>query len=110
MTTNFPTAPPAYGLEGPSADSTVEKSLSASHTEILTLPFVRLANPKARREAITSRQWLLSSIGRATSHAGQTTITITGQHAYFHAAREALMRVSSLLHAWGIKAAEQLHL
>ena len=38
MTTDFPTAPPAYGLEGPSADSTVEKSHSASHIEILTLP------------------------------------------------------------------------
>jgi hypothetical protein len=38
MTTDFPTAPPAYGLEGPSAGSTVEKSPSASHTEIQTLP------------------------------------------------------------------------
>jgi hypothetical protein len=38
MTTDFPTAPPAYGLEGPSAGRTVEKPLSASHTEILTLP------------------------------------------------------------------------
>ena len=72
--------------------------------------FVRLANPKARREAITSRPWLLSSVGRATSHAGQTTITITGQHAYFDAAREALVRVSRLLHAWVVKAAEQLRL
>ena len=38
MTTDFPTAPPAYGLEGPSAGSTVEKSQPASHTEFLTLP------------------------------------------------------------------------
>ena len=38
MTTGFPTAPPAYGLEGPSGDVTVEKSLHPSHTEILTLP------------------------------------------------------------------------
>lgn len=38
MTTDFPTAPPAYGLEGPSAASTVEKSQPASHTEFLTLP------------------------------------------------------------------------
>ena len=72
--------------------------------------FVRLANPKARREAITSRPWLLSSVGRATSHAGQTTITITGQHAYFNAAREALIHVSSLLHAWSAMVAEQLRL
>ncbi len=38
MTADFPTAPPAYGLEGPSAGGTVEKSLPASHTEIQTLP------------------------------------------------------------------------
>jgi len=39
MTADFPTAPPAYGLKGPSAGSTVEKSLPASHTEIRTLPY-----------------------------------------------------------------------
>ncbi|MDR1995348.1 IS3 family transposase [Azonexus sp.] len=38
MTTDFPTAPSAYGLNGPSAHVTVEKSQHASHTEILTLP------------------------------------------------------------------------
>ena len=38
MTTDFPTAPSAYGLNGPSAAVTVEKSPHASHTEILTLP------------------------------------------------------------------------
>ncbi len=37
MITDFPTAPLAPGLRGASG-STVEKSLSASHTEILTLP------------------------------------------------------------------------
>ena len=36
--------------------------------------FVRLANPQARREAITSRPWLMSSVGRRTEHAGQTTL------------------------------------
>ena len=36
MTTDFPTAPSAYGLNGPSAAATVEKSIHASHTEILT--------------------------------------------------------------------------
>ncbi len=39
MATTFPTAPPAYGLYGPSAAVTVEKSLHASHTEILTPPY-----------------------------------------------------------------------
>ena len=38
--------------------------------------FVRLANPEARLEAITSRPWLMSSVGRRTEHAGQTTITL----------------------------------
>jgi len=69
--------------------------------------FVRLANPEARREAITSRPWLMSSIGRKTEHAGQTTITLTGLHAHFGKAKEALMRVSALLHAWAARAAEQ---
>jgi len=38
MPSDFPTALPAYGLEGPSAGRTVEKSLPASHTEFLTPP------------------------------------------------------------------------
>ena len=38
MTSDFPTAPSAYGLNGPSATVTVEKSILASHTEILTAP------------------------------------------------------------------------
>ena len=62
--------------------------------------FVRLANPEARREAITSRPWLMSSVGRRTEHAGQTTITLTGLHAHFEKARAALMRVSALLQGW----------
>lgn len=35
MIADFPTAPSAYGLNGPSAAVTVEKSIQASHTEIL---------------------------------------------------------------------------
>lgn len=71
--------------------------------------FVRLANPEARREAMTSRPWLMSSVGRKTEHAGQTTITLTGLHAHFGKARDALMRVSALLKAWTDRAAEQLN-
>ena len=71
--------------------------------------FVRLANPEARREAITSRPWLMSSVGRKTEHAGQTTITLTGLHAHFEKARAALMRVSTLLQGWVAQAAEQLN-
>jgi hypothetical protein len=57
--------------------------------------FVRLAKPEARLEAITSRPWLMSSVGRRTEHAGQTTITLTGQHAYFDKARQLLTHISS---------------
>lgn len=70
--------------------------------------FVRLANPDARREAITSRPWLMSSVGRRTEHAGQTTITLTGLHAHFGKAKEALTRVSAWLQALASRAAEQL--
>ena len=72
--------------------------------------FVRLASPEARREAITSRPWLMSSVGRRTEHAGQTTITLTGLHAHFGKARQALMRISSQLQAWVSEAAEQLNI
>jgi hypothetical protein len=72
--------------------------------------FVRLVSPKARREAITSRPWLMSSVGRRTEHAGQTTITLTGLHAHFSKAKEALMRVSALLQAWAARAAEQFNI
>ena len=70
--------------------------------------FVRLAYPHARREAITSRPWLMSSVGRRTEHAGQTTITLTGLHAHFDKARAALMRVSVMLQGWVVQVAEQL--
>jgi Transposase DDE domain group 1 len=71
--------------------------------------FVRLANPQARREAITSRPWLMSSVGRRTEHAGQTTITLSGLHAHFGKAKAALMRVSAQLQAWTTHAAEQFN-
>ena len=70
--------------------------------------FVRLASPEARREAITSRPWLMSSVGRRTEHAGQTTITLSGLHAHFDKARQLLMQVSARLQAWAKNAAEQL--
>ncbi len=51
----------------------------------------------------------MSSIGRKTEHAGQTTITLTGLHAHFGKAKQALMRVSALLKLWTARAAEQLN-
>ena len=72
--------------------------------------FVRLANPAARREAITSRPWLMSSVGPKTEHAGQTTITLTDLHPEFAKACNALTRVSTMLPDWAARAAEQLNL
>ncbi len=42
--------------------------------------YVRLAHPKTRLEAITSRPKLLSAVGRMTSHAGQKKILLTITH------------------------------
>jgi hypothetical protein len=43
--------------------------------------YVRLAHPKARREAITSRPLLLSGVARLTQHAGQSRLLATLTHA-----------------------------
>jgi hypothetical protein len=43
--------------------------------------YVRLANPKARLEAITSRPLLLSAVGHLTHHAGQSRLLLTLTHA-----------------------------
>lgn len=42
--------------------------------------YVRLAHPKARREAITSRPLLLSGVARLTEHAGQSRLLLTLTH------------------------------
>ncbi len=49
--------------------------------------YCRAAKPEARMEAITSRALLLAGVGRATQHAGQTTLYLTPMHA----ARKTLM-------------------
>ena len=56
--------------------------------------FVRLADPVHHREAITSRPLLLQAIGRQTSHAGRTTVTITSSHGEHARARAALTRIA----------------
>ena len=43
--------------------------------------YVRLAHPKTRLEAITSRPMLLSGIARLTQHAGQSRLLLTLSHA-----------------------------
>lgn len=57
--------------------------------------FVRLADPDHHREAITSRPLLLQAIGRQTSHAGRTTVTITSPHGKHRQARRALARIAA---------------
>ena len=42
--------------------------------------YVRLAHPKSRLEAITSRPKLLSAVGRMSSHAGQQKLLLTITH------------------------------
>ena len=42
--------------------------------------YVRLAHPKTRLEAITSRPKLLSAVGRMTSHGGQKKLLLTITH------------------------------
>jgi len=42
--------------------------------------YCRAAHPTARMEAITSRPLLLAGVGRAVSHAGQTTLHLTPLH------------------------------
>jgi hypothetical protein len=69
--------------------------------------FVRLADPNHHREAITSRPLLLQAIGRRTSHAGRTTVTITSSHGEHHRARKALTRIAGFF-ATLRKTAEQL--
>jgi len=43
--------------------------------------YSRLAYPESRREAITSRPFLLAGIGRSIQHAGQTFLYLTPIHA-----------------------------
>jgi hypothetical protein len=68
--------------------------------------FVRLANPDARLEAITSRPFLLSGVARKTEHAGQKHLKITPLHGKNKKASDMLTRVSALLQEWK-KTAEQ---
>lgn len=70
--------------------------------------FVRLANPKARLEAITSRPFLLSGVARKTRHAGQQYLVIAHAHRYAHLAQTMLIRVSRMLQEWATATAEQL--
>lgn len=68
--------------------------------------FVRLAAGK-HREAITSRPLLLYGVARQTNHAGQTTLTISNNHAKSSAVRTVLQELNKFLKYLKINA-EQL--
>lgn len=55
--------------------------------------YVRLAHPKTRLEAITSRPKLLSAVGRMTSHAGQQKILLTLTHEAAHQIKTLVINV-----------------
>ena len=57
--------------------------------------YCRAAKPEARMEAITSRALLLAAVGRATKHAGQTTLYLTPMHA----AKATLMHLIAIIRA-----------
>ena len=69
--------------------------------------FVRLGNPKARLEAITSRPFLLSAVARQTTHGGAQHLTITSQHAQANKAQSMLAAIHALINQFKV-AAEQL--
>jgi hypothetical protein len=56
--------------------------------------FVRLCNPKARLEAITSRPFLLSAVARQTNHSGAQHLTISPQHAQADKAKLLLANIT----------------
>lgn len=73
--------------------------------------FVQLADSDSdqRREAITSRPFLLYGIGRMTKHAGQTTITITPNHGKHEHAKSMQARARAVIN-WIKQYAQQLNI
>jgi hypothetical protein len=59
--------------------------------------FMRLAEPRFHREAITSRPLFLSAIATRTRHARQTTLRVTSPHADAQPAAKALAAVAAFL-------------
>ena len=55
--------------------------------------YVRLAHPKTRLEAVTSRPLLLSGVARLTQHAGQSRLLITLVHEADHWIKEMIANV-----------------
>lgn len=60
--------------------------------------YVRLAHPKARLEAITSRPLLLAAVGRITEHGGQTRVLLSVTHAAVAQVKALVANVRAGLH------------
>ena len=69
--------------------------------------FVRLVIPERHAEAITSRPLLLYSVGKQTSHAGQTKLTLTNMHRDWEQVKATLIQVTAFFR-WIRSSAEQL--
>lgn len=57
--------------------------------------YARLINPEKHHEAITSRPLMLQSVGRKTTHAGQTTVTVTSTHAKISVVMAAMQELTT---------------
>ena len=69
--------------------------------------YARLVNPDKHHEAITSRPLMLQSIGRKTTHAGQTTVTVTSTHAKASVIQAAMQELTTFFKELS-RTAEQL--
>lgn len=56
--------------------------------------YTRLLNPDKRHEAITSRPLMLQSVGRKTTHAGQTIVTVTSSHGKASGVQRAMQELA----------------
>lgn len=59
--------------------------------------YCRAAHPSARMEAITSRPLLLAAVGKAASHAGQTTLYLTPLHGKANALKALITNIGAAL-------------
>lgn len=65
--------------------------------------YCRAAHPGARLEAVTARPLLLAAVGKAASHAGQTTLYLTPLHGRLDTLKSLLANVrAALQHVRGI--------
>jgi hypothetical protein len=69
--------------------------------------YARLLNPDKHHEATTSRPLMLQSVGRKTTHAGQTTVTVTSTHAKVTVVQVAMQELTRFFKEL-TRAAEQL--